>query len=183
MWCQIGTTYLSDQWEDSLPIDINVTKSYEFFVPGRPVPWSAPDVGLAKNGRRFARKNPKLTAWQAELKAVARAAYGPLEPHRGPIYLELCFGLPTKDESLHGKLVIPRFEDVESQDRVKKMGRQLADRTNLIKAVEDGIQGVLFLDDTQVRAGQDVCLWSHVDLAGVNIFVGLIDEENPFAEA
>ena len=160
---------------------LNLTQSYSFFVAGKPVPWSAPDVGVARNGRRYARKNPRLTAWQAELKRQARDFYGPLEPHRCPIYLALTFLLPTEDPKLHGKMVVAKFKDVESQDRVKKVGRQLADRTNLIKAVEDGIQGVLFLDDTQVRVGYDICLWSWPDQSGVDIVVGLIDEDNPFS--
>jgi Holliday junction resolvase RusA-like endonuclease len=137
-------------------------RMWTFYVAGVPVPWSTPDVGTgtSKRGKRFrfAKKNEALTAWQDQVNAAARVAYGPFEPCTGPIALSLVFLFATEDESLRKRLVEPAITWNENQAYHKKQGG-FADRTNLIKGVEDALQGVFFVNDTQVRMGHDICIW------------------------
>lgn len=156
-------------------------KEMTIVVEGNPVPWSAPDIGnvTSRSGKRhrFAKKNPALIAWQHKVKQAAMSAYGPYEPDTGPIYLDMTFTLLSDEDKLAGTLVIPSLVWEENQDRWKKMGG-LPDRTNLIKAVEDGMEGTVFVNDTQVRAGNDTCIWGKYPMAVIRVC--FVDPVNPF---
>lgn len=143
-----------------------LNKSFRFRVHGTPVPWSAPLVG-----RRGARKDPRLIEWQGIVANAAKECFGPHEPYEGPVSLNIIFLIHNADRSMWGKLIEPEITWNENHGKHKKQGG-LADRTNLIKGVEDAIEGVFFVNDTQVRIGSDGCFWA--EKPGCVVTVGMI---------
>jgi Holliday junction resolvase RusA-like endonuclease len=158
-----------------MTLSLNLSRSIHFEAVGTPIPWSAPLVG------RFggARKKPELIEWQEKVGEAARDAW-PYEPSVEPIYLYCQFTIRSDDESLHGQLCYPRFKWIPSHSRWKKLGKALPDSTNLLKAVEDGIQGTIFLNDNQVCAQEIIRLWGSEP--GVKVNVGIICPDKPFLD-
>ena len=100
---------------------------WEFTVPGDPAPWTAwPKRGVPPEG--FLR----MQAWQSQIQAIQywRGGDGPGEPIAGPVRLELEFYL------------LPPKKPTNEYPR--------QDNTNLIKACEDALQGIVFVNDSQV---------------------------------
>ena len=102
---------------------------WEFTIVGDPVPWTSwPKRGAPPAGFL------NMQAWQAQIQAYAirywRGPDGPVEPLSGPVRLELEFYLPQPKKPTNK---YPR-----------------ADVTNLTKACEDALQGILFVNDSQV---------------------------------
>lgn len=151
---------------------LNLLETWEFDVAGKPIPWKVPFVGRYGG----ARKNPALIEWQARVAGVAREVYRPREPYLGPVCLVTTFFVESGDPKLWGKIVAPKYEWIENQERHKKQGG-LADESNLVKAVEDAINGILYLDDIQVRVRADVSLWA--ESPGCRIMVGFLDTDDP----
>jgi hypothetical protein len=123
-----------------------------------PIPWSVPTV--TRWGGSV--PNPRLVEWQDAIRKEARERFGPLQPWRDPIRLCAKFyllrGCPSKND--YGKVACPTFkyEEVYEKWRLKGKG---ADLTNLIKAAEDALQDIVYIDDAQV-CSHDGCdrLWS-----------------------
>lgn len=120
------------------------------------VPWSVPDIGIAQTRRgpkRMAKKNPKLTSWQTIINARARTGWRRWSgPHLGPVALYLTFHFPTTDRDLFGTAYFPAIIVPKPLSRSGHSitGDQPPDLTNLVKAAEDAIKGVWFVDDSQV---------------------------------
>jgi Holliday junction resolvase RusA-like endonuclease len=94
----------------------------EFAVTGvRPVPWKAPMVT-----KRGTYKSKKVRDWQSTISRQARLAMGSRMPMSGPVALTFCFHLGPRDGTP-------------------------PDLSNLVKAAEDAIQGVVILNDRQVQ--------------------------------
>lgn len=83
---------------------------------------------------KLRRKSPRLKAWQARIALEARLAMAGRLPHDGPVRLFLVFCLTRPNE------------------------RRLPDSTNLQKSAEDSMQGIAYLNDTQVAAVECVRL-------------------------
>ncbi len=161
----------------------------QFSVIGEPVPWSTPDIGVdRRRGKtiRFAKKNKALADWQMEVHLAARKCYGPREPWLDAVFLSVFFLISTEDPDLEGRLVVPPFKWSEAECGWKKQGfkgrhrRGLPDSTNLFKAVEDGMKGTFFVDDSQVRIQSSWCCWAAQPRCDVAI--GLMDSSEPFSE-
>jgi Holliday junction resolvase RusA-like endonuclease len=97
-------------------------------------------------------------AWQAEVAKMAKVVHGPREPWLGPIFLTVNFYLKNNAEELQDTLVVPSFKWHEATGKWQH-GRSVADMTNLVKAVEDACNGIIYLDDTQVRFSRAACYW------------------------
>jgi Holliday junction resolvase RusA-like endonuclease len=94
----------------------------EFHVAARPIPWKAATV--LKAGGAF--KDKKLVAWQRAVATCGRMAMMGREPFAGPVEIDVTFHLsPSKNGSV-------------------------PDTTNLVKALEDSLQGVVIVNDRQV---------------------------------
>jgi Holliday junction resolvase RusA-like endonuclease len=105
-----------------------------FFVPGSPVPQARTGRGFdAKTGRtwRFDPKNSR--EWKAQVAWIARQNYAG-DLLEGPLVMFLVFVLP-RPKSLPKKI----------REHVRK-----PDLSNLLKAVEDALKGVLYHDDSQL---------------------------------
>lgn len=102
-----------------------------FMVGGRAVPWKVPDVRISRRGGSYTEKNEKLCAWQDNVRAECRAAWGNGRPaYEGPVGITLQF-------FVHAPC---------------KRALKTADLTNLVKSTEDGLQGIVIKNDTQVFA-------------------------------
>lgn len=102
-----------------------------FMIGGRAVPWKVPDVRISRRGGSYTEKNERLIAWQESVNQECRAAWGyGRKPYEGPVGISLWF------------FVYPPC----------KRALKTADVTNLVKSTEDGLQGVVIKNDTQVFA-------------------------------
>ncbi|WP_334067277.1 RusA family crossover junction endodeoxyribonuclease [Burkholderia cepacia] len=122
-----------------------VAQRVEFIVPGAP---------LAKGRPRFARSGAHVTTYTPEkteryenlVKMAARAAMRSTAPYAGPIRLILHIGLPIpaswsnkrQGEAAAGAIGATKKPDAD----------------NVVKALKDGMNGVVYVDD-----GQVVDLW------------------------
>lgn len=156
-----------------------------------PVPWSVPHFGsgVSKSGKvfRFSRRGKKsrlaegalsLEDWQKYVRGAAEDCMRRAKTEVTPwpaVMLEIEFYLPTAPGHRAGEIVIAPV------DRNKKGGwkksTNLADLTNLVKAVEDAIEGVVYCNDVQVRSALYVTLYGPVP--GARVTVRLI-EPNDF---
>ncbi|MBU9175819.1 RusA family crossover junction endodeoxyribonuclease [Burkholderia gladioli] len=131
--------------QQSLIAGSPVANRVEFVVPGTPV---------AKGRPRFARQGGHVRTFTPEateryenlVKLAARAAMRSTEPYAGPIRLIVNIGLP-----------IPASWSLKRQAAAAagEIGAtKKPDADNVVKALKDGMNGVVYLDD-----GQVVDLW------------------------
>ena len=114
-----------------------MTESVRIFIPGVPVPKARPRFG---RGRVFTPK--KTRAYEDTIRLEATLAMKGRKPLTGPVKFTLTAWLP-----------IPR-----SWSRVKRHEADAGfirhtskpDLTNICKAAEDGCNGVVFKDDSQI---------------------------------
>jgi Holliday junction resolvase RusA-like endonuclease len=103
-----------------------------FLVEGiNPEPWQASEAatGRAKGGKTFVRfhKPQGLTDYQEALKSEFRRRYPDIEPATGTAEVYFYF-----------------WREVNADSKAK-----VADATNLMKAAEDALQGILYVNDKQ----------------------------------
>lgn len=129
-----------------------------FEVPGDPVPWSAPTRGRWGGSL----PNKRLVDWQQTVKDAAKKKFGPMSPWEGPVVLSAEFRLSrnmpasAKDGDPACPLVL--WDDAQGMNRFK--GKS-ADLTNLIKAIEDAMENVVYVNDAQVACHHECkSVWS-----------------------
>lgn len=110
-----------------------------------PTPWTAPKWG---RGRPY--KDKELDAYQKALKDEFATNYPDLEPFTGAIALEFYFWR--------------RLDSYQSTRRRQRRNR--ADATNLQKATEDALQGVLFANDRDVLHVESFLMAQDDDVEG-----------------
>ena len=122
-------------------------KSIKIAVNGDPIPWSVP-----KRGRwGGSLPNDRLVAWQHEIAVAAMEVFGPRVPWAKAVifraHFELMRAMPKS--ASFGDAAVPEvyWDEVHSMYRMKGKG---ADLTNLIKAAEDALQSIVYVDDAQV---------------------------------
>jgi Holliday junction resolvase RusA-like endonuclease len=114
-----------------------------FFVPGIPVPGGSKRGFVVKgkavlvdtSGRRG--KN-----WRVSVQAAAQTAYDGGEPLRGPLRLEVTFSMrrPKAHYRTNGRL----------KDSAPLWALVRPDATKLLRALEDALTGILWVDDAQI---------------------------------
>jgi len=119
---------------------------YVFVVPGPPRPWKAPDVfrGETKDGRKFTRgvKPARTRTYQSRVALFASQACG--DPIQGPVTFRMAIYLPR-----------PKTLAKDLKAWRKHTGRvpcpkKVVDLGNVEKAVEDAIQGIAYVNDSQI---------------------------------
>jgi Holliday junction resolvase RusA-like endonuclease len=125
----------------------------------RIVPWSAPEHGSGKGkktgrGYHFTKKDPALVAFQAALKRNAKATMKGHKPHVGPVYLRVLITRATPDTRLWGQWCFPP----EGKAKQEK-----GDLTNWVKACEDAVKGVVFINDNYVCGQNNIVRWGEFD--------------------
>jgi Holliday junction resolvase RusA-like endonuclease len=126
-----------------------MSKSFWYVLPGvNPVPWTAPSVSIGrKNGKPF-----PMVYSSAELKNYKTALAEAVEeryPERGDL---------IEDEIALRFFFWRRLDPMEGNKRRKG---HVADATNLQKAAEDALQGVLFKNDQQVIHAESWVMAQH----------------------
>lgn len=138
----------------------------EFFVPGLPKPGGSktPTVVRRKGGAIVMNEkgNPVITVrdackgvreWRAVVAdAASRAIQRPIH---GPIRLDVEFRMPRPQGHYRtGKYAGQKRENAPRWHTVKP------DRTKLLRALEDAMKGIAWIDDTQVVCGNVVKVYA-----------------------
>lgn len=107
-----------------------------YVLPLNPEPWAVGDIGIGrKGGKTYARMSPN-----ANLVAFQEAVKEELEG------VEM---MPDGEYSLSFYFWRQQAEYISKSDR--RVKRHVADATNMQKALEDALQGVLFTNDRMVK--------------------------------
>lgn len=111
-----------------------------FFAEVNPVPWTVPNIAVrrSKGGKPYPQlyASETLITYKKALRDEIEDRYGAIEPTGAPIGLDFFF--------------YRQLETFETK-RGRKRHSNYADATNLQKAAEDALQGVLFINDSQVQ--------------------------------
>lgn len=111
-------------------------------IPGDPAPWQV-----------YTRQGPpplgvlKCQAWQEQIRAYLRQAWGDREPLTGPVVLERWFYLPWPDSA-------PQRDPKAIYKWYWKHLAMKPDLDNLAKAFSDAGEGILFFGDQQIVEGE-----------------------------
>ena len=138
-----------------------------FSVPGVSVAKQSMNVFVGKDGRPHAYPKDKVTIWQNRTALAAATAMLGQDIHGGAVKLAIIFN----------------FHVLKGMER-KTLGIKWKDHTtkpdadNLVKAVKDGLKGVIFKDDSQVMNLKVLKRYSEKG-DFVEIAVGLVDEYDP----
>lgn len=109
-----------------------------------PVPWTAPIGSIARNkGKLYVQyhSDPALVAYQEGIRECILEAWPdhPKFPKDQPLFAAICFW---------------RQLDVGTSSKsLRKIRAKRADRTNLLKAFEDALQGIFYDDDVEIIQG------------------------------
>ena len=121
-----------------------VARSVEFTVPGTPV---------AKGRPRFAPGRPRAHAYAGEDRAVRKPRedgrqrrYAQYRPYAGPIRLVVHIGMPIPTSWSQKRQRAAAAGEIGATKK--------PDADNVVKALKDGMNGVVYVDD-----GQVVDLW------------------------
>ncbi|KVT95597.1 RusA family crossover junction endodeoxyribonuclease [Burkholderia ubonensis] len=131
--------------QQSLIAPSPVARRVEFTVPGKPVAKGRPR--FARHGAHVRTFTPEATErYENLVKMAARAAMRDTQPYEGPVRLIVNIGLP-----------IPASWSQKRQDAAAAGAigaTKKPDADNVVKALKDGMNGVVYADD-----GQVVDLW------------------------
>lgn len=142
-----------------------MTERFWIVLPINPEPWAIGPVGYARrNGKMsaYVGQNKQLDAYKHAVSEAAREVWGALPPLRGNVSLDFFFWRNRADYTTPAARLHRKHD---------------ADVTNMQKATEDGLQGVIFENDREtvevhsriVRQGPDV-------VGKVVVAVRLIDD-------
>jgi Holliday junction resolvase RusA-like endonuclease len=107
-------------------------------IPIIPQSWSG--RGQTRSGHRYTL--PRLKNYEAAIREHWQRTYPDHVPLSGPINLELIFIFPRPKGMMWKSKPMPRAPHTKRPDR-----------TNLVKAVEDALNGIAWRDDAQVYSG------------------------------
>lgn len=134
----------------------------DFWVPGRPVPWKAAETGrgVGSKGPFRTWKDPALEKWQAHVAKCADEARLIASPSVFWLKIALSFVLTPRS--------------------LKNPMWQKPDIGNLEKAVEDALQGIVYVNDGQIlqRPHSEVKLCRDPARQGVRVVVETLREED-----
>jgi Holliday junction resolvase RusA-like endonuclease len=129
---------------------LNPTSWYVLDV--NPEPWAVGPLSVARSGKGVYPKmgrNQQLYAYQQALRSTLLLQYPNLREFVdselglwGNREVKLCFYFWQKQETA---------ETVSAAGRTRRTTSKVADCTNMVKAAEDAVAGILFANDIQVR--------------------------------
>jgi Holliday junction resolvase RusA-like endonuclease len=125
-----------------------MSRSYWYVIDGiNPVPWTAPSVSVGrKNGKPYPQvySSSELKNYKEALAEAIRDRYPDAEVIEDEIALRFLF-----------------WRRLDSMEGNKRRKGHVADATNLQKAAEDALQGVLFKNDVQVIHAESWVMAQH----------------------
>ncbi len=142
----------------------------EFEVEGNPEPWQ---VQVRNSARTDAYE--RRVAWQEQIRVAALQVWkvdgGHTEPFAGLFELQMVFYMPWPPNAQQPRN-IPWPGN--GSERIPGMDRLLGkkpDLTNLFKAAEDALKGIIIKDDCQRVAGGDRKVYDGRKVGGVKIWI------------
>lgn len=116
-------------------------RQIEFVVTGKPEPKARPR--FARIGTAIRSYTPaKTVAYEKSVALAARVAMSGAEPFSGPVMLQVAIHLPVPSswsKRRKGRAIVGEIAATKKPD---------AD--NVLKAIKDGMNGVVYRDDAQV---------------------------------
>lgn len=106
------------------PKTSETSRTVQITIPGRAVPWKAPEHGRTKDGHPISFSPKAYKTWKEVVAAHARVAMAGQDPLEG--YLQILVSV-----CMHKKGQIP-------------------DLTNMVKGIEDGLQKVVYNNDQMI---------------------------------
>ena len=133
----------------------------EIWIPGKPVPKARARHGRTHSGRSVTYSDPKTQTFELQVGMLASVAMGASEPHRGPFSVEVDVGIACpsnwsqkrREEAYGGEIAATKRPDVD----------------NYLKSLIDGMNGVVFADDSQITVLQ--CRKRYARRPGVMVIV------------
>ena len=110
-------------------------------IPGKPFAQPAPRAAVVQ-GRARVYQDPRARTWKVDAQAhFARAMqdYEYDKPMTGPVVLSISAYFPC-----------PKSDYRKGRPRKRRWRDKKPDSTNIVKAVEDAMTGIVFVDDRQV---------------------------------
>lgn len=123
-----------------------------FVLNVNPERWAIGPVGLGKSRTPYVGRNQELAAYQEAVKEAITAEYPDIEPLEGEI--DLRFYLWRQ---------VGKYESLATG---RKITKNEVDTTNMQKALEDALQGILYANDKKVRSIKTEVVAQGVDQEG-----------------
>lgn len=128
-----------------------------FSVYGEPV--GKARARFTRTGRAYTPKKTK--DYEAEVAMMAKAAMGSSEPFKGAVTLFMYVNMPVPPSYSKKR----REACFSGQERPTKK----PDQSNIQKAIEDGMNGIVYLDDCQIVATRTSKRYN--EIASVHVIV------------
>lgn len=125
-----------------------MSRSFWFVLPGiNPTPWTSPEVSIGRKGGKvypMVYASAELKNYKNSVKQAMEERYPDIEPIEDEVGLRIYF--------------YRRLDEMRGNRRRKG---HVADATNLQKATEDALQGILFKNDVQVVHAESWVMAQH----------------------
>lgn len=130
---------------------LGLLRTVSLFVPGVPVPQPRPSVALRGTVPVAYYRDPKkkLKIWKTNIQVEAEVH--PCWPKDVSLSLQLAFYMPRPKADFNAK--------GEVKDRAPKWHTKKPDVDNLVKAVQDALEGILWENDSQISILVAKKLW------------------------
>jgi crossover junction endodeoxyribonuclease RusA len=138
-----------------------------FKVPGIPRPQgSSKWIRSATTGKSIPGRNPALANWRSRVADFAMNAWGDMPVLLGPLKIQLHFRFP-RPKSHYG--AGRNAEKLKPSSPLSHIQRPDLDK--LVRAVFDGMTGIIFKDDSQITGLAATKEWSPDNRPGVFVIV------------
>lgn len=124
------------------------------YIPVNPEPWAIGPVGVARRDKKmtaYVGRNQQLAAFKEAVAEAVREKWGGLPPIEGTVELQLWFYRQRADYKTPAARVHRKHE---------------ADATNMQKATEDALQGIIFGNDRDVKRVRSVVIEQEPNTVG-----------------
>ena len=137
-----------------------MTDALVFRFSGNPRGQGRPRA-TARGGFASVYKDPKSRTYEASIAKAAKAMMGERRPLEGPLSVSMRFRMPIpKSATKRARLAMAAGEIAHTAK---------PDTSNMTKAVEDALNGVAFIDDSQIV--RSFCTKVYSDKPGVDVRV------------
>jgi Holliday junction resolvase RusA-like endonuclease len=135
-------------------------------IPGRPTSKGNSRRILRAGGRAFAASSHQTIQAERNARAIAWAERPP-ELLCGPLLLDVvfCFAIPqAKRERVSARGRVRPAQIIAGEPCMRRV-----DRGNLLKLIEDALEGVVYADDSQIVGGDVRKVWGERDETRVTV--------------
>lgn len=133
--------------------------TWECIIPGRPTTKGNSRRIFRAGGRPFTASSPQAIAAENAARAIAFAARPPA-PLAGPLVLDVvfAFAIPQAARERVGKRGVRPATITAGEPCMRRV-----DRGNLLKLLEDALEGIVYENDSQIVDGSVAKVWGERD--------------------